>query len=175
MMALPAESQGLIEKWAEHHGAALVFTGMGMLNATLKTTQGIHQFNPRFILNLGTAGSRQFKVGELVECTEFLRRDQTLSFLNQKISINGFSKLPKASCGSGDFVDFTENIKKFGVVDMEAYAIASVCKSLNIDCGFVKFVSDVSEQNVKKQWEENTKTAAISLQQFLIQHFKTLV
>ncbi len=172
-MALPAESQGLIEKWVEDHGHALVFTGMGLLNATQKTTQAIHDHQPKFILNLGTAGSRRHKVGEVVECNEFVRRDQTLSFLNKKISMNAFSKLPTTSCGSADFVDTTENINQYGVVDMEAYAMASVCKDLNIDFGCVKFVSDISDQNVKTQWEENTKAAADALFQFLAEHFKT--
>lgn len=173
LMALPAESQGLIEKWTESQEVPLIFTGMGLINATQKTTQAIQKFNPHFVLNLGTAGSRQHKVGELVECTELLRRDQTLSLLNKKISINGFSNLPKTSCGSADFVDSSESISQFGVVDMEAYAIVTVCKNLNIECGFIKFVSDVSGHDVKKQWEENAKSVAKALHQFLTEHFRT--
>lgn len=172
-MALPQESQGLIEKWAEQHGSRLIFTGVGLINAAAKTTESIAKFRPQFVLNLGTAGSRQFSPHVLLECTEFLRRDQTLSFLNRKISSTAFSKLPKTNCGSADFVDMSENVNRFGVVDMEAYAIASVCKDLQVQFGVIKFVTDVSDHDVKKQWEKNSKAASLALLQFLSELFPT--
>ena len=168
LMALPAESQGLIEKWADQHGASLVFTGMGMIKATQKTTQAILEIKPDFILNLGTAGSRQFAVGTVVECIEIVRRDHPVRFLNKKLVLSGISILPKTNCGTADNIDSSDAAGNYGVVDMEAYAIASVSKEFKIACAVIKCVTDSSEQNVKEMWETNTQAAAKALHQFLM-------
>jgi adenosylhomocysteine nucleosidase len=111
LMALPQESQGLIEPWAEQRQTPLVYTGMGMVNAAAKTTEAILKYQPDFVLNLGTGGSRKFKIGEVVECVEFIRRDQVISFLNRKIKISNFTKLKSTNCGTADFVDGTDYIE----------------------------------------------------------------
>lgn len=166
-MALPQESQGLIEKWAAEHGSPLVFTGMGMIKAAQKTTQAILANSPEFVLNLGTAGSRNFDVGTLVECTEVCRRDSAIRFLNKKLQIKKVFDLPETNCGSADFVDSSENAKKFGVLDFEAYALASVCNDFKIPCSMIKYVTDSSNHNAKEQWEKNTLAAAKALSHFL--------
>jgi adenosylhomocysteine nucleosidase len=70
------------------------------------------------------------------------------------LSENGYS------CGSGDtFV--TSNIKmNVDVVDMEAYAIAKVCKKENIKFRCFKFISDEANKNAKSDWFENCKKGA---------------
>ena len=167
LMALPLESQGLIEKWAEQHKVPLVFTGMGLIHAAAKATEAIHKFQPQFVLNLGTAGSHQMKPGTVVECTEFLRRDLTLSLLNKKITTTARTSLQATSCGSADNVDTTEAVKGFGVVDMEAYALATVCKIHQVEFCALKVVSDVSKFNVKAEWEKNLQICSEKLYQAL--------
>ena len=71
------------------------------------------------------------------------------------LSENGYS------CGSGDtFV--TSNIEmNVDVVDMEAYAIAKVCKKENIKFRCFKFISDEANENAKSDWIENCKKGAV--------------
>lgn len=166
-MALPEESQGLIEKWAQAQGIPLVFTGMGMIQASAKATEAIQKFQPQFILNLGTAGSQRFPTGTVVECTEFLRRDSTLPFLNKKITVAARTSLAAALCGSADHVGSTEDVKRFGVVDMEAYALATICKKHMVEFCAVKVVSDGSKLNVKSEWENNLRMCSEKLYQAL--------
>ena len=167
LMALPQESQGLIESLAKLRQTPLVFTGLGMVNAAAKTTEAILKYQPEWVLNLGTGGSRQFKIGAVVECVEFIRRDQAISFLNKKLKVPARTKLPTTTCGSADFVDVTEHIEKFGIVDMEAYAIAIVCQNFKIKFTCVKSVSDDSAGEVKSSWEKNSKLCAKNLFEFL--------
>ena len=71
-----------------------------------------------------------------------------------KLSKNGYS------CGSGDsFV--TSNIEMdVDVVDMEAYAIAKICKKENIKFRCFKFISDEANENAKIDWIENCRKGA---------------
>ena len=41
------------------------------------------------------------------------------------------------------------------VVDMEAYAIAKVCKLENIEFRCFKYISDNADQNASKDWNTN--------------------
>lgn len=167
LMALPQESQGLIEPWAQAREIPLIFSGMGLINATLTTTEAILKFQPEWILNLGTGGSRRFKTGDVVECVEFIRRDQPISFLNKKIKTSQHTKLPVTNCGSADHVDVTEHIEQFGIVDMEAYAIATVCQNFKIKLTCVKTVSDDSAGDAKINWKKNLKICSTNLFEFL--------
>jgi adenosylhomocysteine nucleosidase len=69
------------------------------------------------------------------------------------LSENGYS------CGSGDsFV--TSNIEiNVDVVDIEAYAIAKICKK-NIKFRCLKFISDEANEYAKLDWIENCKKGA---------------
>jgi adenosylhomocysteine nucleosidase len=43
------------------------------------------------------------------------------------------------------------------VVDMEAYALAKVCKLQNINFKCFKFISDGADENAKDHWIDNCK------------------
>ena len=174
LMAVPQESQGLIEPWAKHRQIPLIFTGMGLVNAAAKTAEAIVKYQPEWILNLGTGGSRKFTAGTVVECIEFNRRDHPISFLNKKIKIPSQTQLQTTNCGSADFVDVTDQVEQFGIVDMEAYAIASVCQNFKIKMTCVKSVSDDSTgtpdlKKVKSDWEKNLNICSKNLFEFLQQ------
>ena len=56
------------------------------------------------------------------------------------------------------------------VVDMEAYAIAKVCKKENVKFRCFKFISDEANENAKSNWIENCKKGA----NLFYQHAKKL-
>ena len=59
------------------------------------------------------------------------------------------------TCGTGDkFVTSTPKLKT-DIVDMEAFAIAKVCKLKNIDFRCFKFISDNADSEAKNDWVDN--------------------
>jgi adenosylhomocysteine nucleosidase len=161
IMALPEESQ----KRFEHARIEVHYCGIGMLNAAYITHKLITEQNPSKIINLGTAGSFKLKKGDLVECSSFVQRFASKSVIPgyQKIeSANFITKLQKVVCGTGDFIQ-TEESTYFDIMDMEAYAMAYVCKKLNVNFHAIKFISDNSNENTLSDWKKNLEQASEAL------------
>ena len=110
------------------------YTGVGKINAAIKTLEIIKDHSPAQIINYGTAGSLNKKLKGLVEVTQFFQRDMDASPLGFKIGQTPFDNVQEInfgtggySCGTGDsFVTQTPKLKT-DLVDMEAYAIAKIC------------------------------------------------
>ena len=64
------------------------------------------------------------------------------------------------SCGSGDSFVTKKIEMNVDVVDMEAYALAKVCKLENIKFRCFKFISDNADENATSDWIENCKNGA---------------
>ena len=59
------------------------------------------------------------------------------------------------TCGTGDkFVTRVPSLKT-DIVDMEAFAIAKVCKLKNIGFRCFKFISDNADNEAKDDWVDN--------------------
>jgi adenosylhomocysteine nucleosidase len=143
-------------------------TGAGKINATYYVTKLILQYKPLEIINFGTAGSLKKNLNGLIECTKFYQRDMDARGLNFALGETPFDEINEIilskngySCGSGDsFV--TSNIEMaVDVVDMEAYAIAKICKKENIKFRCFKFISDEANENAKLDWIENCRKGAV--------------
>ena len=170
--ALEVETQGQLDDYRVLH------TGVGKVNATLELTKVLQKAHlnylppmPKLVINYGTAGSRKYKKGELVDCTKFIQRDMDVTGLGfqrgetpyeqdppfviqqQNIEFNPIGK--NASCGSGDnFVEDKTNY--YGeVVDMEAYALAKVCYLYDVPFISFKYISDGADESANDDWEEN--------------------
>ena len=166
--ALEVETQGQLEDYD------VLYTGVGKVNATYKLTQkfGKHgSFVPYdLVINYGTAGSRKYNKGELIDCTRFVQRDMDVTGLGFQRGETPFEEYPpivlndergfnpigkKATCGSGDsFVEDRTNY--YGeVVDMEAYALAKVCNHYEIPFISFKYISDGADGDANNDWDEN--------------------
>lgn len=158
VLALPEESQGLIEKL----GFRVFYTGIGLISASARITEIILKENPTHVLNLGTAGSFKINPGQLVECDQFINRTPNLlSLLDKKISVEPVTPLLKVRCGSADTIENENNPNlQFEVMDMEAYALAQACASHKVKFTAIKYISDRSDQNTLKDWKLNLKSAA---------------
>ena len=139
-------------------------TGVGKINATYNLTKLIHEHKPSKVINYGTAGAINKRLSGIVECTKFYQRDMDVrGLLDLKLGETPFDNINEIiisdgySCGSGDnFVD-KEIEMQVDVVDMEAYAIAKVCKKKGIKFRCFKYISDNADSNSSNDWKENLK------------------
>ena len=144
------------------------YTGVGKINATYNLKKIIDKYKPNEIVNFGTAGSVSKDLKGIVECTKFYQRDMDVSALmNLKIGQTPFDDINEIinsndgySCGSGDnFVTKKIDIN-VDVVDMEAYALAKVCKLENITFRCFKFISDNADEAASNDWVKNCENGA---------------
>ena len=168
--ALEIETQGQLEDYRVLH------TGVGKVNATLELTKVLQKAHlhylppmPKLVINYGTAGSRKYQQGELVDCTKFVQRDMDVTGLGfikyqtpfeknipiqldyDHVDFNPIGK--KALCGSGD--SFVQEETIGDVVDMEAYALAKVCKLYDVPFISFKYITDGADGDAGIDWEEN--------------------
>ena len=148
--ALRKETQGQLTDWLGGNDWPIIYTGVGKVNATYELTKYLVENGlPKLVVNYGTAGSKNLPIGELVDCTKFVQRDMNitqLGFMELQtpyespntivvMSDSKFNPLNKwIVCGTGD--SFVDDIKKESlyvqVFDMEAYALAKVCRNLGV-------------------------------------------
>ena len=136
----------------------VLITGVGKVNAAYELTRHLAENKKMYnlVINFGTAGSNYLDPGTFVDCTRFYEKDMDclpLGFepfqtpFEKEIIIDFslesiFNPLNKnLSCYTGDkFV--TEDLDYQGIFDMEAYALAKVCKSFQLPFISFKYISD---------------------------------
>ena len=167
--AIAQETQGQLENYKT------LYTGVGKINATYKLTKyldtHVSKARPKFIINYGTAGSRELPIGELVDCTKFTQRDMDVTGLGFMRGQTPFEKeVPmvldydhvrfnpigkKLRCGTGDnFVQTDKDIYS-DVFDMEAYALAKVCHHYDIPFISFKYITDNADEHSAGDWVDN--------------------
>ena len=77
------------------------------------------------------------------------------------ISKNGYS------CGTGDSFVNQKIDMQVDVVDMEAYAIAKVCKLENIEFRCFKYISDNADKNANIDWNKSLTLGANIFSKFI--------
>ncbi len=172
LMALPSESQKLFER----AGVEVFYSGIGKVNAAMLATDLIHRKKPKTLINLGTAGSQKFVTHTLVECSGYVQRDMDLSPLGFPHGETPMDKIPgliksnrlvggnvSGICGTGDSFEVGPSKVPCDLVDMEAYAIAKVCKKFETEFVSFKYISDGSDHNAHNDWVANLTPASIKL------------
>ena len=169
-MALESEGQGLLEAM----GYDVLYCGVGKVNAAYYLTRKLSgPVKYPYVLNLGSAGSPSFNKGEVVAANEFVQRDMDATpigfvlgqtpFESADITISFpkfYPELPHGVCGSGD--SFLQGISPIPcqIIDMEAYALAKVCKFENINFVSVKYITDGADEGASGDWQTNLAKAA---------------
>ena len=149
----------------------VLITGVGKVNAAYELTRYLAENKKMYnlVINFGTAGSNYLDPGTFVDCTRFYEKDMDclpLGFepfqtpFEKEIIIDFslesiFNPLNKnLSCYTGDkFV--TEDLDYQGIFDMEAYALAKVCKSFQLPFISFKYISDGANSDSSGDWTEN--------------------
>ena len=143
------------------------YCGVGKINATYKALEIISKYEPKLIINFGTAGSLRKNLFGLNEVSHFFQRDMDARALGFKIGVTPFEERSVIdfgrtglSCSSGDnFVSSPPELKT-DLVDMEAYAIAKVCVLKNVQFMCFKYVSDNADESASKNWKANASLGA---------------
>jgi adenosylhomocysteine nucleosidase len=173
IMALPNESKGLFEA----AGIDVHYSGIGKVNAAFKAFEVIQQTGCKTLLNLGTAGSSHFQAHELVEVTQFVQRDMDVSPLGFEVGVTPmdthfpaaiqlesyFKDLKQGTCGTGDSFETGTPKVACNLVDMEGYALAKVCKKLDVRLISVKYITDGADGTAHLDWQENLLLGAQKL------------
>ncbi|OTG69570.1 5'-nucleosidase [Acinetobacter sp. ANC 4470] len=181
IMALPNESKGLFEQ----AGIDVHYSGIGKVNAAFKAFEVIQKTGCKTLLNLGTAGSSHFDAHALVEVMTFVQRDMDVSPLGFQVGVTPmdhhypaeialdvhFGHLAQGVCGTGD--SFETGLPKVpcNLVDMEGYALAKVCKKLDVRLISVKYITDGANDTAHLDWEENLLLGAQKLLALYQKHF----
>ena len=144
------------------------YSGVGKINATIKVLELIKNYKPNKIINYGTAGSTSKELSGLIKCTSFVQRDMDArGLMNFKLGETPFDKISTISfkgegyiCGTGDSFAQSSIEINCHVVDMEAYAIAKVCKLKGIEFECYKYISDYVNENSDQDWQKNCAKGA---------------
>tara|TARA_B100001094_G_scaffold60035_1_gene55526 strand:- start:11600 stop:12145 length:546 start_codon:yes stop_codon:yes gene_type:complete len=153
LCALPQEVDGL-------YNTEVFFTGVGKVNAAATTEQIIKDYKPKLIINYGTAGTLKKEINGLVQVTGFVDRDMDATPQGFKLGQTPFEKdimlgTPEVVCGTGDTFATSKPKIDCDIVDMEAYAIAKICKKHNVEFLCYKYISDSADDNASNEWEKN--------------------
>ncbi len=176
VMALPAESAGVFEAAA----VPVLYCGVGKINAAIALTRELCRYAqanlpPPLVVNFGSAGSRIHRAGALLACHEFVQRDMDVSGLGFPLGVTPFDPAPAklrfdrvfthldtAVCGSGDSFVTAPSALACDVVDMEAYALAKICRLEEARFGCVKYITDGADHQAAAHWQNNVHRAAQS-------------
>ena len=138
--------------------------GVGKINATYNTLRLINIHKPKLIINYGTAGAINTQLKGIIECTKFYQRDMDVRELDFELGETPFDQVKEIitskkgySCGTGDSFVNKKIDMEVDAVDMEAYAIAKVCKLENIEFKCFKFISDNADESANNDWKANLK------------------
>jgi adenosylhomocysteine nucleosidase len=154
-------------------GSPVLYTGIGKINSAWALTRALMMRRPRLVLDFGTVGSPRFAPHTLVECTRFVQRDMDVRPLGVPLGHTPFDDLPavlevprrfpdlpQATCGSADHFVSGHDVGECDVVEMEAYALAKVCRREGVDFMAIKFVTDSGDAAAHSDWSDNLPLAA---------------
>ena len=143
-------------------------TGVGKINASIKLMELINVHKPNQIINYGTAGSFKKEISGLIECTTFVQHDMDArGLLDFKLGETPFDPISKIilsdkgyTCATGD--RFVKNKLEINcdIVDMEAYALAKICKLYEIEFKCFKYISDYANNESSNDWIQNCHKGA---------------
>ncbi|CAM3674299.1 5'-methylthioadenosine nucleosidase [Polynucleobacter antarcticus] len=146
-------------------GMNIVYSGVGKINAALTSFAAMQEFQPKLVVNFGTAGKVNTSLSGLLEITKVIQRDM----LAEPLTVRGripFCSRPheyyalsgKYICGSGDsFVTAHDPWlveQGVDVVDMELFAIAASAHQLNIPWQSFKYITDDANEHAGNDWQE---------------------
>ena len=129
---------------------------------------------PSTVINFGTAGTLSSNLNGLHEVSVFKQRDMDavgLGFVLGETPFDEISTIDNKrkglSCGTGDSFVNTKPKLLTDLVDMEAYALAKVCKLSQIEFICYKYISDNADDDANNAWTENLTNGALAFSSLL--------
>ena len=167
----------------EIQGVDPLITGVGKVNAAMTLTRYLAD-NPKTpaVVNLGSAGGVGVATGSLVQVSTFhqwdmrcegleFRRGQTPfdnvpSHLHatHAVALDGLIEAPAYT--SDQFLDDPHLLPPGPcVVEMEAFALAKVCRVFEVPFAAIKYVTDAADGEAGEDWQEELPNCAEALSQ----------
>lgn len=147
-------------------GVDVVFTGVGKINTTIAALLAIQARKPSLVINYGTAGKITESLRGLVEVAHVIQRDMNAEPLAPRGTTPYATQLDRLSSGHGDVICGTGDsfvtasdpwltANRVDIVDMELFALASVCRHQNIPWRAFKFITDDANDFAHEHWTAN--------------------
>jgi len=185
VVALPQEIDFTFMPTIKHY----LYTGVGKIEATLALTKEL-ALNPDIttVINYGTAGGAfDVERGHIYPITTFMQGDYNccLPGLDKgPVTFPAWNfKIPNKTytCVTQDsFVNSVQALEllqkqcegwgRFNCVDMESYALATVCKHFDVDFICYKYISDGADESANDEWHENVDGGADQFLKLLEKH-----
>src|SRR6201999_2719817 len=155
-----------LDKARAPDGVEVIYTGVGKVNAASAATLALLVLRPSFVINYGTAGKINEKLGGLVEVAHVVQRDMMampLSPRGQTPFSSGLDRLSSGhgnvTCGTGDsFVTSSDswlNENGVDIVDMDFFAPPHVSPPHPVPGRFLKFTPDAPNDSPANHWPAN--------------------
>lgn len=174
-IALPEEKFSL----PESENIKVAVTKVGKACSAYSLTKALYEYKPDIVINIGTAGTFNMNVGDIVVSNHFYDRDLApltiegvVSEINSCSSVSFPSLLDNKEIydifvvNTGD--DFvTETANAVGhAIDMEAFAQAMVCNEEHVPFVAVKYITDKIGENSVKVWNDKLADARNALEYY---------
>ncbi|MFL2845907.1 MAG: 5'-methylthioadenosine nucleosidase [Candidatus Puniceispirillaceae bacterium] len=142
-------------------GWQIVYSGVGKVNATITLCDALASCSPKKVVNYGSAGALRTGLAGLYSVTRFQQRDMDVRALGFALGQTPFEDDviidldgDGLSCGTGDnFVSAPPEMNT-DLVDMEAYALAKICRQKAVEFHCFKFVSDNANGDAADDWNQ---------------------
>ena len=159
--------------------APVVHTGVGKLNAAIKLTQAIQHYKPDLVINYGTAGSLNDKSG-LLRIDQFVQWDMDVRPLGFSRGVTPYEEVSQlttdeagVTLASGDSFVTNATVQLDGLnvyvdlVDMEAFALKTVCEAYDVAFVSYKYVTDNADSDSSGDWINNVANGADLIRELL--------
>jgi len=143
--------------------------GVGKVNAAINTANAILVTKPEKVINFGTAGSLNPEYGKgLYKVGRIVQRDFDARPLAPAMGIVPFDSTPLTltlqdtgpTLSTGDnFVTSPPEVES-DLVDMEGWAIAKVCRNLEVPLEMYKYVTDNADEDAASEWLSQIRMGA---------------
>ena len=141
----------------------IFYSGLGKINAAIKSVEIIKSYNPKKIINYGSCGAINTELSGIIKVNKFYQHDIDCTPLGFERGITPYDNIQEIvfeesqgySCASGDYFVSDKNTISSDVVDMEAYAIAKTCKIFDVRFDCYKYISDNADSEAANNWKEN--------------------
>ena len=149
-------------------GWQIVYSGVGKVNAAITLCNALASCSPpKKVVNYGSAGALRRGLSGLYRVTRFQQRDMDVRALGFLLGQTPFEDDviidfdgDGLSCGTGDsFVSAPPEMNS-DLVDMEAYALAKICRQKAVEFHCFKFISDNANGDAADDWTQKLALGA---------------
>lgn len=147
----------------------ILITGVGKVNAAVAVATALATARPSEVVNLGTAGALRPDISGTHQIKSVTQHDLddaalfALTGLHFNDPIHIASEGTVLTTGDAFVADETRRAtlaEHASLVDMEGYAIARVCRALDVPTRLVKQVSDGANSSAGRSWRQTVDECA---------------